>query len=339
MTSSRRAARDASPDADPAAARHSAQRRALSGALMAVVNGATSPRVWLVVLILLASSRGLALLLRRTTGRTRLASAASSTLVVTVALLLLMPSFRQRTVEEPFAVAAVDAAVTPSPPAAAPPAAPAAALADAPASATPPPAARRCTRSTVAGSCALTTWTSKGHPARTSTWSRAVPGSPKRALRSGRSRPSGGPSAMPCRRRWTWPPTGQCCCGAGPTTPPSPRPTTDRQDRAQTRTTEARRSSGPARVKATRVRGVGVALRAVQRPRTDGGQPGPRGRPAKHRGHGPHSCHGRRPSRSAAPRAAAAPAGGRRRRQRPGHRLRAPATPPRRPTIDSICAT
>jgi hypothetical protein len=146
MTSSRRAPRDASPDAERAAARRSAQRRALSWAVTAgvavgllyalrpgvVVNGVTSPRVWLVVLILLASSRGLALLVRRTTGRTRLASAASSTLVVTVALLLLLPSFRQRTVEEPFPVAAVEAAGTPAPPAAAPPAAPAAALADAP---------------------------------------------------------------------------------------------------------------------------------------------------------------------------------------------------------------
>jgi hypothetical protein len=155
MISSRRAARDASPHADPAAARRSAQRRALSWALTAgaavgllyavrpgiVVNGATSPRVWLVVLTLVASSRGLALLLRRTTGRTRLASAASSTLVVTVALLLLLPSFRQRTVEEPFPVAAVDAAVTPSRPAAARPAAPAAALAGAPPSEGPTPPA------------------------------------------------------------------------------------------------------------------------------------------------------------------------------------------------------
>jgi hypothetical protein len=150
MTSSRRAARDAPPEADPAAARHSAQRRALSWAVTAaaavgllyvvrpgiVVNGATSPRVWLVVLTLLASSRGLALLLRRTTGRTRLASAASSTLVVTVALLLLLPSFRQRTVEEPFPVSAVAPAAEPAPLPAASPAAPAA-----PTAAAPPPAA------------------------------------------------------------------------------------------------------------------------------------------------------------------------------------------------------
>jgi hypothetical protein len=94
-----------------------------------VVNGATSPRVWLVVLTLLASSRGLALLLRRTTGCTRLASAASSMFVVTVALLLLLPSFRQRTVDEPLPLAAAVEAGTPAPPAAALPAAPAAATA------------------------------------------------------------------------------------------------------------------------------------------------------------------------------------------------------------------
>jgi hypothetical protein len=155
MPSSRRTARDASPHADRAAARRSAQRRGLLWAVTAgaavgllyavrpgiVVNGATSAHVWLVVFTLLASSRGLAVLLRRTTGRARLASAASSTLVVTVALLLLLPSFRQRTVDEPFPVAAVEAAVTPAPPTAARPAAPAAATATAPPSEGPIPSA------------------------------------------------------------------------------------------------------------------------------------------------------------------------------------------------------
>ena len=99
-----------------------------------VENGLRSPRVWLVALGLLAAARGLALLLRRTTGRPRLAAVASGLLVAVLGLALLAPSFRQRTLEEPF----------PDPAPAAAPAIPDAVATSAPsevAPTTPPPPA------------------------------------------------------------------------------------------------------------------------------------------------------------------------------------------------------
>lgn len=73
-----------------------------------VVNGARSPRVWLVLLGVLLGARLLRWLVSRLTGSRSLATGLTAVSTLVVVALLLAPSFRQRTVieDDPFAVLA-----------------------------------------------------------------------------------------------------------------------------------------------------------------------------------------------------------------------------------------
>ena len=78
-------------------------------------NGVRSPRVWLAVLVTLLLARGAALLVRHRTPWPRAGAVASTLVVALAAVLLLAPSFRQRTVDEPFPAVAVAAAAPAAP--------------------------------------------------------------------------------------------------------------------------------------------------------------------------------------------------------------------------------
>lgn len=83
-----------------------------------VENGVRSPRVWGAVLLALVVSRLVALAVRRTTGHAGAAGLAGVLVLALIGALLLAPSFRQRSVDEPFPeVAAVAAGAAPSSPA------------------------------------------------------------------------------------------------------------------------------------------------------------------------------------------------------------------------------
>ena len=70
-----------------------------------VENGLRSPRLWLLVVVGLVGARLVAAGVRRATGRPRVAALASNVVVVGAVVALLAPSFSQRTLDQPLAVA------------------------------------------------------------------------------------------------------------------------------------------------------------------------------------------------------------------------------------------
>ena len=71
-----------------------------------VENGLRSPRLWLLLVGVVLAGRLVSAVVRRLTGRPRAAAVAADVLVAAAAVALLAPSFSQRELDEPLAVAA-----------------------------------------------------------------------------------------------------------------------------------------------------------------------------------------------------------------------------------------